>query len=361
MVNLIKRYIFLKKMRKLLFLNIIILFLCSVIFAEEIFYPGTKYYSVTADIIETDLIWFGTNKCLLKYDKASDKWEVIKKDIKDIKVIAINPLDKDYIWLGTGDGVIRYKRADNTVEKIKDKDGILDIQINAILFDEIKKKYIWFASDFGLARFDTETSEWKTYASKEGLTAKKVNSVAQDVSSDNYLLWVGTDEGLFKYSSLRDFLVKVNPPENFVEIKGINALAVDAAYVLIGSSNYGLIVYHKEKNSWQLYSRKVNGENADDHILSILIDPFEPSSIWFGTRLHGVIQFDKINNIWQDFNQDNIIAQSLSIDVKDSVWFAASLCSGGGAFKYIKNENRWLYTDPLVSIKDKFGLTWQKY
>lgn len=348
-------------MRKLLFLNIIILFLCPVIPAEEIYYPGTKFISVAVDLIEKDLVWFGTNKCLLKYSKVSDKWDVINKNIKDIKVIAINPLEKDYIWLGTGDGVKKYSRVKNTVEKIKDKDGILDLQINVILFDKIKKKYIWFGSDLGLVRFDMETGEWKTYASKEGLTAKKVNSIAQDTSGDNYSLWVGTDNGLFKYSSLRDFLVKVNSPEDFVEITSINALAVDEAYVLIGSPNYGLVVYHKEKNSWQLYARKVSGENANDCILSILIDPFEPSSIWFGTRLHGVIRFDKINNIWQDFNQDNIIAQSLAIDIEDNIWSAASLCSGGGAFKYIKNENKWLYTDSLISIEDKFDLTWRKY
>ena len=239
--------------------------------------------------------------------------------------------------------------------------SILNIQINAILFDKIEKKYIWFASDFGLSRLDTETNDWKSYASKEGLTAKKINSIAQDKNGDNYLLWVGTDDGLFKYSPLRDFLVKVSPPEDFAEVKSINALAVDAAYVLIGSSNYGLVVYHKEKNSWQSYTRKINGENANDHILSILIDPFEPSSVWFGTRLHGVIQFDKINNIWQDFDQQNIIARSLSIDIDDNIWSAASLCSGGGAFKYNKNEGKWFYTDPLISIEDKFDLTWRKY
>ncbi|MDD5773863.1 MAG: hypothetical protein PHX78_10405 [bacterium] len=348
-------------MRKLLFLNIIILFLCPVIQAEEIYYPGTKFISVAADVIETNLIWFGTNKCLLKYNRSSDKWDIISKDVKDIRVIAINPLEKDFIWLGTVQGVKKYSRAKNTVEKIKDKDGILDIQINAILFDKIIKKYIWFASDFGLVRFDTETGEWKTYASKEGLTAKKVNSIAEDPGGDNYSLWVGTDNGLFKYSSQRDFLVKVNPPEDFIEIKGINAVAVDESYVLIGSANYGLVVYHKEKNSWQLYARKVNGENANDCILSIMPDLFEPSSIWFGTRLHGVIRFDKINNIWQDFSQDNIIAASLSIDVDNNIWSAASICSGGGAFKYLKNENKWLYTDPLIVIEDKFDLTWRKY
>lgn len=344
-----------------MFLNIIILLLCPVITAEEIYYPGTKFISVAVDIFDTNLVWAGTNKCLLKYDKASDKWDVSNKDVKDIEIIAVDPLEKDFIWLGTGEGVNKYNKIKNTVEKIKDTDGILDVKINAVLFDKVKKNYIWFASDFGLVRFDRESGEWKTYASKEGLTAKKINSIAQDKSGDNYFLWVGTDNGLFKYSSMRDFLVKVNPPEDFPEIKNINAVAVDEAYVLVGSANYGLVVYHKEKNSWQLYARKINGENANDCILSIMVDPFEPSSIWFGTRLHGVIRFDKINNIWQDFSQDNIIVRSLAVDVDNNIWSAASLCSGGGAFKYLKSENKWLYTDPLIIIEDKFELTWRKY
>ncbi|MFH1288705.1 MAG: hypothetical protein ABII25_08435 [bacterium] len=348
-------------MRRLLFLSMIILFLCPVISAEEIYYPGTKFISVAADLVETDLIWFGTNKCFLKYNKALDEWEIVSKDVKEVRVIAINPLEENFIWLGTMDGLNKYDRAKDTIEKIKDEDGILDIQINAILFDKITKKYIWFGSDFGLVRFDTEGNEWKTYASMEGLTAKKVNSIAQDANSGDYVLWVGTDDGLFKYSSKADFFLKIKPPKDFVEIKSISAVAIDEDYVLIGSANYGLVVYHKKKNSWQLYERKVNGENANDCILSILVDPFEPSSIWFGTRLHGVILFDKLNNIWQDFDQKNIIAQSLAIDVDNNIWVAASLCSGGGAFEYIKDKDRWLYTDPLVSIEDEFDLTWRKY
>ncbi|MEW6088348.1 MAG: hypothetical protein AB1498_08600 [bacterium] len=348
-------------MKRLLFLNIIILFLCSVISAEEIYYPGIKFISVAVDLVETDLVWFGTNKCLLKYNKTSDKWDIANKDVKNIKVIAVNPLENEHFLLGTGDGLKKYSRVKNTLEKIKDKDGILDIQINAVLFDKIKNNYIWFGSDFGMVRFNTETNEWKTYALKEGLTAKKVNSIAQSANGDDYTLWIGTNEGVFKYSSQKDFLVKINPPEDFIGIKNINTLAIDGDYVLMGSENYGLVVYHKEKNSWQLYARKINGENANDYILSILIDPFEPSSIWFGTRLHGVIRFDKLNNIWQDFNHDNVIIQSLAIDTENNIWSAASICSGGGAFKYIKDENKWLYTDPLINIEDKLDLTWRKY
>lgn len=344
-------------MRRWLFL--IILFLCQVILAGEIYYPGTKFTSVAVDFVETNLIWFGTNKCLLKYDKTADKWDVAGKDVKEIKVIAVDPLEKDLIWLGTRDGARRYNRVKNTVEKIKDEDGILDGQINAILFD--KKRCVWFGSDFGLVKFSVETNEWKTYSSMQGFAARKVNSIAKETNGDDYVLWIGTDDGLFKYSSKPDFLLKVKPPKDFVEVKAINAIAVDQDYVLIGSTNCGLVVYRKEENSWQLYERKANGESANDIILSILVDPFEPNFIWFGTRLHGVVRFDKLNNIWQDFGQDNIIAHSLAIDTDNNIWVAASLCSGGGAFEYIKDQNRWLCTDPLISIDEKLDLTWRKY
>lgn len=356
-LTICSEYCKIKKMRRWLFL--ITLFLCQVILAEEIYYPGTKFTSVAADLVETDLIWFGTNKCLLKYDKTSDKWDVASSDVKEIRVVAIDPLEKDVIWLGTRDGIKKYGRAKNTVEKIKDEDGVLDGEINTILFD--KKKSIWFGSDFGLVKFNRETNEWKSYGSMQGWTAKKVNSIAQDADGDDYVLWIGTDDGLFKYSSKPDFLLKVKPPKDFVEVKAINAIAVDQNYVLVGSTNCGLVVYREEENSWQLYERKINGENANDLILSILIDPFEPNFIWFGTRLHGVVRFDKLNNIWQDFDQDNVIVQSLAIDIDNNIWVAASLCSGGGAFEYIKGQNKWLYTDPLISIDDKFNLTWRKY
>ena len=228
------------------------------------------------------LLW-GTQNRLLA-DNGSIKKLLFNRissfeDLPSEEITQIIQDQKGYIWIATNSGLCRYDGY--RIRTYKDNlftPGILtDNQIKSIVEDHSYN--LWIGTNNGLNILDMKTGQIAKV--EDSRLRNRVVSVLY-VSKDNNV-WVGMDDGLYRYIPERGSFIVYNKSTSGNPLVGVKSIMEDSKGRLwVGTWDVGLLRYETDKDAFISYPRMDDRNSA--HVL------FEDSyqTIWVGTWDRGL-------------------------------------------------------------------------
>jgi len=219
-------------------------------------------------------------------------------------------------------------------------EGLSNLNIKAIHQDKLG--FMWFGTKNKLNRFDGVTI--RTFDCFDKKKNKRENSINTIAEATNYILWIGTDNGVYLFNI---------ETENFTffDLKTNNGISIDqwVAEIWIDNDqnvwivvpNQGLFRYNMTKKTLQLYEVVDKFKQGLNFPSCMTIDDSE--RIWIGTSSSGVYQYDK---------QKDTFKQYLGNKGKETLENKAiySISSNKNQIIIGEHEKSLLVLDPLMNI-----------
>ncbi|MBM3242744.1 hypothetical protein FJZ31_41315 [Candidatus Poribacteria bacterium] len=157
---------------------------------------------------DEDDIWVGTMHGVSRYNKKTDIWTTYttpplfppvyggdrRGGLPNNEISSLR-IDDDIVWFGSNSGVTRYDKKTQKWVTYNVDDGLASNKITCITKG---KDAIWFGTfDAGVMKYDKKTQQWQVYQRKDGLAHNCVFSIAVDGDK----LWLGTQCGLSRYDT----------------------------------------------------------------------------------------------------------------------------------------------------------------
>ena len=314
--------------------------------------PGTWETYTTADglasnyvrsiAVEGDNIWFGTNNGVSVFD--GETWTTYDTSDglvnKIVNAIAID--QEGNKWFGTQGGVSKlddggtpHNKDDDTWTNYSTLPGGLSNKIFAVVVDQ--EGNIWFGTN--VEAYPDEDGYGVCKFSGGQCTNYLVDSAINAIAVDNWgNVWVGTDwEGVFRFDGSN--WTPYNTSNSGLASNNVEAIAIESGDVkwfggcVINETMHCPLVVCLDA----VVSRFDGGWSnlyppAGTTITAIAVD--WRGHKWFGTRQHGVSEFDGAN--WMIYDDSNSGLQSNNItaiatDNEWNIWFATY---GGGVSRY---------------------------
>ncbi|MDE5417372.1 ATP-binding protein [Labilibaculum sp. DW002] len=181
-------------------------------------------------------LWDGR---VLKFDYLNSKMEILEVGFNDIPVFSILKISKDRLLIGSnGEGLIEYNIRSKKYNQVKPE--VLGNQdINKIV--QNYSGVIWLATENGIFRYNSKTKSLKNYNYNEngdqGLSNDKIKDIIIDVKGK---VWASTRHGLNYYDPLIDEFVTVSEPQELKDI-WITDMAVDSTGQMWLNMNFNQI------------------------------------------------------------------------------------------------------------------------
>lgn len=213
------------------------------------------------------------------------------------------------IWVGTDNGlnqIVKTIPTDTTFTirrgvKVSDKKNVLEnIKVISLLID--RQGVLWVGTNNGLSKifkedgksFYTIITYLKEPASKNSLSDNNIRSIFEDANGN---LWIGTDYGLNKISSIdrnKTFpkfnqYLYTSSNKNSISHNEIYAISEDASGMIwIGTNGGGVTIYDTKKNRFTSYRHDQldNRSLSTDEIRSLYMD--RSGIMWIGTYGSGI-------------------------------------------------------------------------
>lgn len=257
---------------------------------------------VQAVAVDSDgLVWFGTQSGVFRFDE-----KMWVKELADgvlfpgiNRISAIESSADDYLWIGTASAGVRRK----TIGVIPNSEyayttGNSNLPTNAISgLTRDRSGVIWAGTHIGVARYNPEKDDWETPIPVSSLPSELVTTIL----AENDWLWIGTDQGLARYS-LVDASVTIVPELQGLHVK---AMTVDSLRRLwVGTLTQGIFVLQLD-GSWEQYTSQGEGNNRilDGSIVALAADPNTSGGVWVGVDLVGI-------NYWDGWEWHDLTAEA---------------------------------------------------
>lgn len=194
---------------------------------------------------------------------------------------------------------------------------------------------IWVGTRFGLNLFNPKSKTFKRYLSDNKSRIGIKSSYITDIFSDkDKNLWIGTEHGLYLYDYdkkiFNKYLIDSTDFSGFAKNRITNIFQTSKGDLLISTFKGVLKVTYNKMNGLIFidYFQKYFGENIYSNIPIKQIAEDKKGNLWFATYSKGLLKFDKSGNkIYNYFsdaeeapenNFNNI--QSILIDSNNTLW-----------------------------------------
>jgi len=340
-------------------------------YGGKTFSTFTKQHGLSGDYINsltTDKngnLWIATNEGITIFDGKNFTTLTKKNGLPSNNILLIYADKNGNLWMNTDSGVSKIifeKKTpqDKSYDNYKVVNGIFDLPsgkagslITSITEDGSGN--IWFGTNSGVLRYDGVKLE--KYSVKEGLSDNAIQSLIKDEHSND--IWVGTQKGLNKISSLKDGVTissfRVSDVENGNKV---GKLFVDEEGNLwLGTSN-GL--YRFRDPAFSTYSDK-------DGLINPFIFPIfrdRNKNLWTGTYENGFFKFN--GKEFKNFSEkDGLIGTFMCAGMEDkdgNIWMGTNKgvsIYNGKEFKNLHGRKNGLHGDSVTSIiQDRKGRIW---
>lgn len=246
---------------------------------------GLSANTVTAILKDRKgLLWFATEDGLNKFDGTGfTVYRHQKKDSTSLKSNDVSALYEDRagrIWVGTIIGSLHlYDRRKDSFVRITTHHSI-----NSICEDGQGK--IWVGTTQGLIIIDPQTFKIKTFASVPGIPAPVAGKHVHRVFRDrNRQMWVGTGNGLFRFSVQNRFVpVDYHGPQSYGDgADFVTALSQDSSgRMWVGTQN-GLFVLSVDGKPQQQFRYQPGNSHSISNNMIFSIGPQNRDEVWVGT------------------------------------------------------------------------------
>jgi len=139
--------------------------------------------------IDGDIVWFGSNSGVTRYDKKTEEWVTYTVDdgLASNKITCIVK-GKDASWFGTLDaGVMKYDKNTQKWQAYKRIDGLAH---NCVLSIAVDGDKVWLGTQGGLSRYDTRKKSFTTYTKygdSEDIPEMVISSKTEAKPEDAYV------------------------------------------------------------------------------------------------------------------------------------------------------------------------------
>ena len=268
--------------------------------------PDLPEGSIRAIVAENDnIIWFGTERGLCRYDNKKDKFIVLKEEednpnsISNNRVRSIMIDDKQNIWAGTYSGGLNKIEQKNGEFKItifrtneENPETIISDQINYVFQDS--KKNIWIGTTGGMDKLtfnENDEPKFEHFYSVEedesSLSNRYVTSIYEDQNGN---IWIGTSNGLNKYiPEKNNFKRYWNSTTNINkgEVNAINVMTFEKnGNIWIGTDGSGFYMFEPKTGK---YNKFIDPTFKTNNVSSIIED--KQQNLWIGSA-KGISKFN---------------------------------------------------------------------
>lgn len=203
------------------------------------------------------------------------------------------------LWAGTGGGLVAWDLTSNSYQKYTTVDGLLDNEINDVVYCNLGQEYIISASSQGLSLLDLATAEWQQWTSNNrGMINEAVNSLA--CVPDEGVLFVGYD-----YGGVDQFDAAENTWTNYNRSNG--DLPSNNVQEVLWTPNEGGELWVTSGNDLAiLFGRSLQFPDERlpyDGIRGLSVDG--NGQVWMGTR-DGLVRGNG-NGFWQQYDRNNAV------------------------------------------------------
>ena len=300
------------------------------------------------------ILWIGTKEGLNKYNQATDNFQVYLNNTEDKDSISSNNITSiiedstGTLWIGTTAGLNVFNKETNsfTIYLNDDNDpySISNNRINTIYEDS--SGILWVGTAEGLNIFHKEENRFSVYLNDsdnpQSISSDFITSFCED--NDNNL-WIGTRAGLNKVINKEGvFFTYKNEVDNQNSISNnrIVTLYKDIQGILwVGTIN-GINKIDLSNNAFNYYT----GILGNNNILNI--SSIDNKSIWL-ELWGGITKFDieskSVINMWSNILYDQIFYSSMS---------NTSCITADGCFWVGTGYSGLLRFDPLTNLLENY-------
>jgi photosystem II stability/assembly factor-like uncharacterized protein len=256
------------------------------------------------------IIFAGTTKGLWRSANGGTTWTVVTSNQLEINAIAIHPKKPEIVYLGTNNYGVMISR-DNGRSFTESNDGFSSRRVYSIWPDNDKSGWFYAATTNtatgGGFLFISKDKGEKWQPIMQGIpTNIAINTILQD-RKDGNLIYLGTNSGVYQskdrgesWSPAID-MTTASPANLTLATESINALVPthdeqNGRSGVFAATNSGLYKSYDVTKGWD---RLFYGKGIDVRTLCVRVDRKDPSTIWVGTSISGVLVSKDKGQTWQ--------------------------------------------------------------
>ncbi|MCP4309704.1 MAG: hypothetical protein GY790_00445, partial [Bacteroidetes bacterium] len=269
-----------------------------------------RYHQITCLFEDREHeLWIGTwSGGLHRYNRDRDNIQRIP--FSQDNITGISQDSTGYIWIGTEEGLYRYDKQneharaypfqspDRTIVR-----GVLNIVQNSgetfVNIDQV-----------GIFKFHAQKDDFIPVLLLEDCKSHGIREITEVVPYNNHTYWLGTDQGLFRFSTGKEGSLERILDKNQVGIHQNITFIINESYNHIWIGANGLYRYDIVENTISHFQHNRNEDYSlsNDYVTCGYTDIH--GNIWFGTYASGI---NIIMNSSADFHKNSAINQKLDL------------------------------------------------
>ncbi|MEC3907029.1 two-component regulator propeller domain-containing protein [Tamlana sp. 2201CG12-4] len=284
--------------------------------SDSLSISNNDIFSILED--SSGAIWVGTYNNLNRFDPITKTFKRFTKKthalgygfIRNIKEVNGN------IWISNIHGISIYNATDDTFTNISHVPGDRKSLINETVrtFFESRNGTVWVGTNIGLYKLVPKSKNkfgFKRYYNENDTDNISVECIVEDKNSN--LLIATKAHGLYKFDVETETLIELNKTKPFQELDlDIRSLCFDNDSNLWIGTTSGVSILTPDN------VLKVITNETDDinQIKTVFKD--KAGSLWLGTYYGGLYFWDKTNNNFSNYNNNQLGSKVISAMVSDS-------------------------------------------
>jgi diguanylate cyclase (GGDEF)-like protein len=221
-------------------------------------------------------LWLATQEGLVQYDgfdfRTLDQFNT--RAIVDPEIYALLEDEAGSLWFATRGGLLR-RGDDGAVQRFRVADGLPGDQVTSLV--KGREGEIWIGTRSGVGRYHRGAFEVMPYAVKGAPLAVSAMGI-----SPEGVLWVGTDDGLFRIENE----VAVPKLRGGAKVgRGVSSVLAERGQVWVGTKGKGLHRY--SKGHWKTFSAESG--LGDDRVQDVYRD--RQGALWISTAYAGLVRY----------------------------------------------------------------------
>ncbi|MYE89130.1 hypothetical protein F4X33_09075, partial [Candidatus Poribacteria bacterium] len=270
---------------------------------------------VTCLAVDEKYAWLGTNKGILRYDKAGDRWETYtienglpSNTIRDLDVRGYD------LWISTDRGVATFNRLSDDPNAWESHTQALEVKgmgddqkyAETLLSDDVRcvavgEEMVWFGTDKGTCRYDREKKTWEALTTDSSVLDEiGIQSKLTDTSViviDGEEIWFGTSKGATKYNTESGNFVTYTRSDGLAS-DVVTCIALNGKEIWFGSADAGVTRLDRTTGDWRVFN--INDGLPHNRVEAIALDG---DQLWFGTE-RGLCRYDQKTGTWTSYAEN---------------------------------------------------------
>ena len=256
-------------------------------------------------------------------------------------------IDSEVVWAGTDFGLLKYGRISDEVAVFPLPDIVEELRASTVIEKIVVDQYhnLWVGTPLGLFFFDPYSTTFLQMVEAVDFTQSlAVNTAKPFLNDSREYIWYGTfGAGLYKINTLTlevdNYLNNTSDPFSLSQ-NSINCLYEDRTGVIwIGTFGAGINTYDRQAHKFELFTHDPQDANSLSSNFVWTVFEEDDGSIWVGTNREGLNRYSPETGLFTRFTHDESDPGSISAssirkvyqDTEGTIWVGTD---GGGLNRF---------------------------